>query len=283
MNFHFPWSYHSSQVAQTLGCILTILKLGQAHPDLSVTLEKIGNRIQVLPSAYMERANRAWLLLDHGRTGDPVHADIDTLLAHADWHNQGMRLSAYHHFLLGHMQQAKTQLQENMRDSATDGPEQSRLLAQISLAQGDTTAAIAAYQHGWNSHHEESDYLELLRCMRVSGRAQEGLLQAGLFRYPHSPGATEAIFDTYLAKKDKSNTKRALAIAEQAESWWPRSVDWAFRRAQALTALHKRKEARRILIIALDLLDNEERIAINAKGTLETRQEIFSLIEICSR
>src|SRR5262245_33126793 len=53
-----------------------------AHPGLHEMLARMDQDIRSRPGDYPQRAERAWLMLQHGDAGGPVAGDIDTLLSH---------------------------------------------------------------------------------------------------------------------------------------------------------------------------------------------------------
>ena len=250
-----------------------------AHPDLSITLESLAGRIRENPSAYALRADRAWLMLDHGSPDGTVPEDIDSLSPHPDWSGHAARLSAYRLFVLGKNAEAKLQILENLRNKKTDGPEQLKLLAQIELASKDTSASINAWNRSWEKRHEEEDFLAMIALYRARKQAPFRLLEAGWRRFPHSPGMLEGVYSNYWTAGGRENLKRCLKISISAVSLWPRSVDWKIRNAKALMGTGQGKKAEARLLEALELLDDSLRLDPNANTTAEVRKDIFTMLE----
>ncbi len=254
--------------------------VGVARPDAdySVRLARYGEDIRRDPTHYLKRVERAFLLLEHGATDEPVGEDIDTLLSHAEWRSEGMRLKAIRFHHQKRMKEAEPLLRANIAANIYV-EEQSRLLADAALSRKDTAAAIAAYRQAWEQQHDENDYLDLLSLHKGRGKPPEELLQKGLNLYPRSPGVIQTAFEVYFAAGDTSSLGKCLRIAGNAEiTLWPFSVDWKVRHARTMLALNRPRDAEPILMTAMDLLDGDPRLQESERGTSE-RKEILALLD----
>lgn len=253
-----------------------------AHDALGTTLEKFEEEIREHPGDYLERSERAWLMLEHNMTGQPVGEDIDTLLTKPVWRENAMRLRAYHLYLLGSHQEAEIQARKNIATGVgAIGPEQYRLLAGIALARKDTAGAIRDYRDGWERMHLEEDYISMVRLSRRGGDVPDALLEEGLRAYPTSPGVHAVIFRAYLENQAPDAIRNALAISGRGQAQlWPRSVDWKIRHARALLAADRAGEAERVLLRAMGLLEGDTRLKPDADMAIQMRHEIFGLLDI---
>ena len=248
-----------------------------SHGAYSVMLERYNQDIQGNPQNYLKRAERAYLILEHQDTSQASVEDIDTLLSHPQWRNEGVRLKAIRLHLQGRFDEAAPLIQQNIRDNIYL-QEQARLLADIELSKKDTAAAITAYRAAWEHDSDETDYIDLLNLHQGRGKPPEELLRQGLNFYPRSPGAVQSIFEVYFAAGDPASLKTALEISGRADSsLWPFSVDWKIRHAQVLLSLKRAHDAEPVLMAALDLLDGDARMKVEDGEVI--RKQIFTLLE----
>lgn len=250
-----------------------------AHEALGIVLRKLEREIREHPGDYLERSERAWLMLEHGMTESPVAEDIDTLMAKPAWRETGVRLRAYHLYLQGRHDEAKVQANENLA-AGIFGAEQFRLLAGIALAHGDTLGATQAYRNGWKRMGLEEDYISMVKLSRREGSVPAALLEEGLRVYPQSPGVHAVVFRAYLENGDPASVRKALSISDRGHAQlWPRSGDWKIRHAQALLALGKPDSAEVLLLRAMDWIEGETRLRPDADEAVRLRREIFDLLD----
>jgi tetratricopeptide (TPR) repeat protein len=242
-------------------------------------LQKYDADIRKNPSSLKRRHGRAQILLSHEEYRPTTAEDIDTLLAHPIWQTQGERLKAMHLYLLGRSDEAAILMRQNIRNDVNI-VEQSRWLARIELSRGDTAAALAAYRYAWEQHPREETYLEVVQKFRQHGRRPDkALLERGLRMFPTDPGVLSVVFEAYRASGKKADLRRSLDLSARAEKvLWPRSVDWKARHAEVLLALKKPREAEKVLLQAVDLMDGDPRLE-GENGDLRTR--VFLLLERC--
>jgi hypothetical protein len=250
-----------------------------AHEALAVTLDRFEEEIREHPENYLERSERAWLMLEHGMVGAPVGEDIDTLWSKPAWRQNAMRLRAWHLYLQDRHREAGVQARKNIEAGAI-GPEQFRLLAGSALVRKDTASALKAYREGWELLRLEEDYISMVRLSQGGGDVPDALLQEGLRAYPKSPGVHAVIFQAYLKNKNPASLRKALALSDRGQSQlWPRSVDWKVWHARALLAAHKVDSAEAVLLRAMDFLENETRLRSDSDLAMHMRQEIFELLD----
>ena len=252
-----------------------------AHPDLSQTLNWLGEVIRARPGgAYAERTERGFLYLESGDTVK-VHEDIDALLASRDWRPEGLHVLAQKLYDQGRFTEARARILESQR--LKPDPIKVRLLARIETARRDTTAAIATWLQLWEQAAFEDDFLSLLTLYQARRMAPDNVLQRGLALYEDRPGAVRNIFETYRVAGGKSRLQACLKISERAQGeWWPRSVDWKILHARTLIALKRAREAEPVLMAALDLIDEDAGRERNS-GASVTRKEIFALLDASRR
>ena len=261
--------------------VLVCLVLGKADALLADPinwdlLKRYGEEIRENPGSCKRRWQRSLILLKHGDTAKTTREDIDTLLNHPLWRTQGNRLKALYLYLQGHVDEARAQMKQNIRDSV-NVVEQSRLLARIELSRKDTVAAIAAYRLAWDQQRGEDVFVDLAGAYGMRGRPPKEFLQQGLKLYPNSPGVAQTVFEAFFAAGDSSSLKNCLKISGRAaDTLWPRSVDWKIRHSRALLASGHPKQAEPFLLQALDLLDEDPRLQ-GEDGRL--RKDLFSLLE----
>ena len=242
-----------------------------------VLLERYGRDIRENPQDYLKRVDRAFLMLEQRDIGKPNSEDIDTLLSHPEWRNEGSRLKAMRLHLQGRFDEAKLLIQQNIRGDI-HVQEQARLLADIELSRKDTSAAMDAYRVAWEHGRDETDYIDLLDMHCGRGEPPEELLQKGLGLYPRSPGAIQSIFEVYFAAGDSASLKKSGEISDRAENTlWPLSVDWKIRHARVLISLKRWREAEAVLMAALEVLDDDARL--KGPDSEVIRKQIFTLLE----
>jgi hypothetical protein len=250
-----------------------------AHEALATTLERFEAEIREHPGDYLERAERAWLMLEHGMIGSPVAEDIDTLWSKPAWRQNAMRLRALHLYLRDKHREAGIQARKNIKAGAI-GAEQYRLLAGIALARKDTAGAMKSYRDGWEKLRLEEDYISMVHLSQGGGDVPDALLEEGLRVYPKSPGVHAVIFQAYLKNRNPESLRKALALSDRGQSeLWPRSVDWKVWHARALLAANKVDSAEAELLRAMDFLENETRLRSDSELAMRMRQEIFELLD----
>ncbi len=251
------------------------------EPLNTVLLAGYNEQIKETPQFYKKRYYRAYLILRHGSYAPPVQEDIDTLLGHSDWHDQGERLEALSLYFQGRLDEAKSLIQRNIRGNICEH-EQASVWAAIELSHKDTAAALGAYRSTWNLFKDENVYMDLLDLYRADNKpVPQDVLREGLRVYPRSPGATQATFEAYFRAGDSASLRKCAAVSAKAEKMlWPQSVDWKIRHAQTLLALHRKKEAETVLLAALDLADADPR---QEQAGKPLRAEIFTLLEIARK
>ncbi len=250
-----------------------------AHADIWVTIAVYTREIEDNPYAYLERAERAWTILDHGLTIQPSGEDIDTLLKSPKWRAAGLRLHAVHLYLQDSLDASKAQILKNMGTKA-DGTEQARILARIELRQKDTAAAMRAYRAGWSNFQEEADFISMLALERDRNILPRKLLEEGIKMHPVSPGAYLAAFEAYWTAGGSANLKKCYELSRKAEATlWPRSTDWKLRYARVLVKMGRRKEAATVALAALELLDDDMRFKSHKEEAAQNRKELFSLVQ----
>ena len=249
----------------------------EADAPYSELLERYNKDIREHPQNYLKRVERASFVLENGNAGSIPAEDIDTLLSHPEWVNEGNCLKAVRLKLQGRLDEAEILIRKNIRNKM-HVLEQSRLLAILELSKKDTAAALAAYRLAWDQNHDENDYLDLLNLYRGRGAPPEELLKQGPQLYPRSPGAMQTIYEVYFAAGDSTSLRNCLEISNRAEkTLWPRSIDWKIRHAETLLSLKRPHEAEPVLMSALDLLDDDARLQ-NESGEA-FRKKIFNLLE----
>jgi hypothetical protein len=262
-----------------LFCLLSGAATSFAHPDIAVTIARYTRQIDEDPYAYRERAERAWTILDHGSAEQPAGEDIDTLIKNPIWRHAGLRLRAVHLYLQDSLGAAKAQILKNLGTTA-DGTEQARILARIELRQKDTAAAMQAYRTGWKNYQEEADFISMLALERDRNVVPRKLLEEGLKVHPVSPGAYLAAFETYWTAGGPANLKKCYELSRKAESeLWPRSMDWKVRYARVLLKMGRRKEAGKVAVAALELLDNDTLYKSEKAEAAQHRKELFAMVE----
>jgi len=243
-----------------------------------VLLERYDQDIRENPKNYLKRVERALLVLEQRDTGRTTAEDIDTLLSHSEWRNEGLRLNAIRLHHQKRFDEAMSLIQENIRNNI-HVREQSRLLADIELFRRDTNGAIDAYHTAWAKDSDETDYIDLLDLQSGRGNPPEELLQQGLHRYPRSAGSIQSIFEVYSAAGDSGSLQKALQVSDRAiNTLWPLSVDWKIRHARVLISLKRPREAKPVLLAALDLLDEDVRL--KGSDSEPVRKQIFTLLEV---
>jgi hypothetical protein len=257
---------------------------------LGSTLNKIAREIEEHPGDYLERSERAWLMLEHGMTGAPVAEDIDTLLTKPAWHGNASRLRAWHLYQLGRHDEAAEQARKNLAAGYL-GPEQFDLLAGIALARNDTLGARSAHREGWERTRSEESFISQVQLSRKDGIVSEALLAAGLRAHPLSPGIHAAIFKAHMenaatrasvgAKNSRAASLReAIAISGAGQAvLWPHSVDWKLRHARAHIAAGRSDSAEAALMRAMELIENDDRLAAGTAEGVRLRHEIFTLLD----
>jgi hypothetical protein len=263
----------------TLGSLLALPAPVTAHADIWATIAVYTREIEDNPYAYLERAERAWTILDHGSTMQPAGEDIDTLLKSAKWRPAGLRLRAVHLYLQDSLDAAKAQILKNL-GTAADGTEQARILARIELRLRDTAAALRAYRTGWKNYQEETDFISMLALERDRNIMPRQLLEEGIRVHPVSPGAYLAAFEVYWNAGGPANLKKCHELSRKASSvLWPRSTDWKLRHARVLVKLGRRKEAGAVALAALELLDDDTRFKNEKEDAAQNRKELFALMQ----
>jgi tetratricopeptide (TPR) repeat protein len=262
---------------------------------LGTVLNKIAHELEEHPGDYLERSERAFLMLEAGMTGAPLNEDIDTLLSKPAWRTNALRQLAWRLYLLGRYDEAEAQLRKNL-DSGVVWPEQYRLLAAIYLMRHDTAAARAAYREGWNHLKMDEDFISLIPLSKQVGIVPDSLLRAGLRVHPKSSGAHAAVYQAYLDNAQQVRAKagtvqkrrdagsvwlaKAIEVSEHAETReWPSSVDWKLRHARALIAAKRLQRAETVLLNAMELLESDARRLADSGTASQTRKEIFALLD----
>jgi hypothetical protein len=244
------------------------------NPDLIINYDK---EVKAKPSSCKRRWQRSLLLLKNGEVRSTTGEDIDTLLKNPIWKTQGERLKAMHLYLLGRTEEAALLMRQNIRNNVNI-VEQAGLLASIYGARKDTTAALAAYLYAWEQHKDENVYIELLSVhQRWHRRPPQKVLDQGTQIFSTNPGVLTALTETYFAAGKGSDLRKCLKIATHAEkTLWPRSMDWKIIHARALISLNRKREAKAVLLQAMDLMEEDPRLE-GEDGIY--RKQVFALLE----
>lgn len=252
-----------------------------AHDALESTLLRMGKEITEHPDDYLERFERALLMLEHNMHREPVGEDIGILLSIPEWEAQGRRLKANHLYVQKRYKEAEALISRNSAEGgAAYDPQQPRFLAGIALHRRDTLGALKAYRSGWERFELQEDYISMVDLYKAHGDLPDPVLEEGLRRYPKSPGVYVVVYKAYMEGAKPARLKRALVLAEQGQAaLWPMSADWKIRYARALIADGRSQEAEEPLLRALDLLDGDRRLRPDHPEFARVRREIFAMLE----